>query len=487
MHAVVGLVAYNACFLGAGYGVLALLGRRGTLADAGLAFLLGVVVLLILMSVLATWGYVARIPVFLAATAACAIPAAIRLRRLAPPRLALRFPFRRPRWSDLPVAVFSVAVAVYAFVLLRVATVKPLAEWDAWAMWTMKAKALIVYGNLGVADFVGAAHPDYPLLVPMLQAFAFRFMGQINTELVHVEYALLVLAFAAAVCRVVSLRVGLAAASAWALYVLLLPGLEVNVPDALGDVPVAVFASLAAFAFALWLRDRRRAWLGMYSIFGAGAVWSKNEGLSALVVIAVLGVLLSIARPLARNIVPPLLASVAIYVLLLPWTFWTNAQGIGHDRNLTAGLHPSLLVREHARAIHSLEDLWSQLGNADTWLFLPYLTVLLVVVALIRRTGVRVALFSLLVPIGLLGSYVVVYTISTDPLGLDWYLATSSSRVITSVGLIAATLLPVQILTLVETADAEAPAAQPFPSTWRTREYDHARWRKSPIVRFPEK
>src|SRR5581483_7524098 len=100
MHAVVGLVAYNLCFVAAGYGLLALVGRRGSLADAGLAYLLGLAALLIAMSALATWGYVAGRPVFIVAAAAFAVPA-LRPRRLAswrPQRL------RRPRPADLALA-----------------------------------------------------------------------------------------------------------------------------------------------------------------------------------------------------------------------------------------------------------------------------------------------------------------------------------------------------------------------------------------------
>jgi hypothetical protein len=454
MRALAGLVAYNLCFVAAGYGVLGALRRRLGPGDAGLAYLLGLAALLISVSALATFGHVAGIPVFLMLTGLCASGLLVHWYRSPRPGLAWPHrPFlgdRRPSWSALGLIVFGLATVAYGVVLVRVSTVRWLTEWDAWSMWTMKAKALIVYGNLDIADWIGYGHPDYPILVPMLQSFTFRFIGTMNTELVHVEYALITLAFVATVWRVLSGRLGAAVGAAWALYVLLLPGLEVNVPDALGDVPVAIFASLAAFAFALWLRDRTKDWLCLYAIFGAAAVWTKNEGLSALVMIALVGVLLSIKRPVVRNVLPPVVASLAIYVLYLPWTEWTKAQGIGHDRNLAAGLHPLLLIREHARAFHALSDLWGQLSTVDTWFALPYLSLLLGVVALIRRRDRRLAVFSVLVPAGLFLSYILVYTISTDPLGLDWYLATSSSRVVTSVGLILATLLPVQVLALVE-------------------------------------
>ena len=450
MHAIAGLVAYNLCFVAAGYGVLAVLRRQLALGDAGLAYLLGLAVLLISVSVLATSGHVVGIPAFLALTGLFASGLLVHWHRGMRPTLKRpRLGDRRPAWTAVWLLVFGVAAIAYGAVLLRASTVAPLTEWDAWAMWTMKAKALIVYGNLGVADWI-AAHPDYPILVPMLQSFAFRFMGAMNTQVLHVQYALITLAFVATIWRLLSGRLGAAVAAAWALYALLLPGLEVNVPDALGDVPVAIFASLAAFAFAFWLKDRSTDWLYLYAIFGAAALWTKNEGLSAVMMIAVVGILASIRRPLVRNVLPPVAASLSIYVLFLPWTEWMKSQGIGHDRNLAAGLHPVLLLRERARAAHALSDLWSQLSSVDTWFALPYLSLLLVVAALVAGRDRRLAVFALLVPAGLLLSYVVIYTISTDPLGLDWYLSTSSSRVVTSVGLILVALLPVQVLALVE-------------------------------------
>ena len=470
MHLITGVVAYNLCFALAGYGVLAALGRRPALGDAGLAYLTGVAVLLVPASALVTAGYVSSIPVFLAFTAFFACGLLIRGRpqiRWSAREVIASARSWRPSYSTLSRAIFSAAVGAYGLVLVRLSAVYPNSAWDAWGMWTMKAKALIVYGNLHVADFAAESHPDYPILVPMLQSFSFRFMGQINTEVVHVQYALLALAFVATIWRTMNARLGVAAAAAWALYALLLPGFEANVPDALGDVPVGIFASLAAFAFAMWLKEGRgREWLPLYIFFGAAAVWSKNEGLSAVLIVALVGVLVSIKRPFVRSVVPPVLASAAIYLLFLPWLEWTKANGIGHDRNLSAGLHPVLLIRDHSRATRALSDLWGQLSNLDTWFALPYLSLLLVFVAVVRGRNRRLAMFALLVPAGLLLSYVVIYTISTDPLGLGWLLSTSSSRIVTSVGLIAVALLPVQALTILEPRGlASANGSEEVPDT----------------------
>lgn len=456
MHAVTGLVAYNGCFVVAGHGVLRLLGRRVGPGALALAFLVGVAVLLVVTSSLATFGYVAGIPAFvvLALLPGAVDLLVVRRRRVDSAGLA---PPRRPRLafsirSLLVPLVFGSAVAVYGGALLRRAAVKPLSEWDAWAMWTMKAKALITYGNLGTADHIGA-HVDYPILVPMLQALFFRFLGELNTQLVHLEYAFIVLAFVVAVWHCVGPMIGAAAGGAWAIYALLLPGFQANVPDALGDVPVAVFASLAAFSLACWLREGEEpAWLPLFVIFGSAALWSKNEGLSAVVMIALVGTAVSARRPFRRYLFPPLLASAAVYASFLPWIWWKRDQGIEGDRNLVSIFHPVALFHDHARAVQAFNDLWGQLSAQGVWLDLPYLVLTLGLVALARRRGGRLAAFALLVPAGLLGTYVLVYAVATDPLGLGWLLATSSTRVVTTVGLIGVALLPLQLSSLLDAA-----------------------------------
>lgn len=439
MRELIGLLAFNLCLLGAGYGVLAVLPGSPRVADVGLAFCAGFALLLVAASALATAGVVVGSFAFALLAAAATAPAAWAA-------WSARARVRMPRLPTLTrehgvVALILTPAALYAATLFAVARVDLLDEWDAWSMWTMKAKALVVFGDLGVANGIGAAHPDYPILIPMMQSLLFRFMGSFDTQLVHVEYVVLLLAFAGAAWRLVSGVLRPVAAAGWLLYVLMIPGLERNVPDALADVPVALFAALVVLTSALWLGRRDPQLLVFAGLFAAAALWIKNEGAAAIAVTGAACILLGVRRPLRQSLLPPVAAFGAAGVSFLPWVAWRRANGIGGDTDLSQGLDISFLADRHDRSVDTAVYFWDQLADVGRWLGAPYILVGLAVVALLARRPARVVGFALLVPVGLLGFYVWVYTVHDDPLGLQWLLETSSSRVITTVALIGATMI----------------------------------------------
>jgi energy-converting hydrogenase Eha subunit A len=151
VHVLIGLVGINVCFLVWGYRLLALLRWQPGIRDCGLAYCAGVGALSTAASVLAVLGHVPGLALTVAVTAVLALPSVFAARR------------RRPSWRWSPptgesvaAGLVGLAVATYAVTLLRAAYVRPLQEWDAWAIWTVKAKGLVTLGGLGSADFVGA-------------------------------------------------------------------------------------------------------------------------------------------------------------------------------------------------------------------------------------------------------------------------------------------------------------------------------------------
>ena len=439
MHAVGGLALLNLAFLGGGYGVLRALGRRITAADAGLAFCIGFAVLGIGASLLAVAGYVPGVAAFLVLAAAAASPLAPLARGLRRPRL--RRPSLRPSLATAVTTVLVAVTAVYAIATLVVASVKFLDEWDAWSMWTLKAKGLVVFGNLGTADFAGSAHPDYPILVPVIQSLVFRFIGSFDTQLVHVEHALLPIAFAGALARLLHRRLPSPALAVVALVVLVAPGVARNVPDALADVPVAIFVSLAGLALGLWLLDRRPSWLPLFVIFAAAATWTKDEGAASVAGMAVAAAPLAVRRPVIRSLAPLIAAVTAVVLVLLPWEVWKSVKGATYDTNLRQGLSLRFIgTRGHAAA-RAIDAMWGQLGDVRLWLAIPYILIAVVIAAFLLRRGRRLALFSVLAPTLAFLLYVWVYAIRTDPLGITWTLDTTVTRVTTSIGLLAAALL----------------------------------------------
>ena len=165
-------------------------------------------------------------------------------------------PHRRPARV---VVALQAAVGLIVVLLLIDAAYRPLAEWDAWAMWTMKAKAITLLGGLDAGVFAGVPyhhlHLDYPLLLPAVEAMGFRFMGSIDTQVIHLQAALLMAALLVSLPRLLADRVPVVVAWASALLIGVAPSLVDQASAGLADAPLAVFFAMAAVFGWRWIAD----------------------------------------------------------------------------------------------------------------------------------------------------------------------------------------------------------------------------------------
>jgi hypothetical protein len=263
---------------------------------------------------------------------------------------------------------------------------------------------------------------------------------------VHVEYALLVIAFAGAMWRLLAERSTAIVGAAAALGLLMLPALETNVPDAQADVPLAVFAALAAFFLADWIAGRDRSSLLLFAAFGALAGWTKNEG-SMLVLALGLIAAIACADRRWRTTMITLLAATAALLATAPWRVWTARHGIHVDTPLLSGLHPGYLRSRLPRTGTIADDFWQHLGDAHAWFAAPYLLAVLSLVVFASRSR-RLAIFSAGAPVLAFALFVWAYMIRNDPLGLRWLLDTSTARTTLSIGLVSIVLVFFQIAAL---------------------------------------
>jgi hypothetical protein len=443
----IGLVTLNVLVLIWGYALLAAAGRSVSLLDGGLAFCAGLGGLSLAACLTAIAGHVPGWVAVSAATLPIAVwlgwanratwaHRTIRSRRPTPPRA-----------EGLAAMLVGLVASGYSVLLVRDAYVRPLAEWDAWAIWTVKAKALVTFGHIGAVSAVGA-EPAYPPLVPMLQSLVFRFVGSPNSQVVHVEYALLVVAFAAAMWRLLAERASHLVGAVAALAVLMLPAFRRNVPEALADVPLAVFAALAAFFLAAWIADRRGGSLVLFAAFGAFAGWTKNEGTMLVAVLGLIAMGASVSRRPRTTLLPMVATAVALGATA-PWRLWTAVHDLHVDTPLSEGLHLTYLRGRFSRADTIALDFWNHIGNAHAWFSAPYLLVALSVLVFTKSSR-RLALFSVGVPAAAFGAFVWAYMIRNDPLGVRWLLDTSSSRTTLSIGLIAFVLAFFELTTLLD-------------------------------------
>ncbi len=427
---VAGLLGANALIFVVGLGLLPWLGVarswRQLLARCGLAYLCGLVVVGILAAHLAlvhvTFGW----PALALVASVSAVSGAWHLRGNERPE------WTRPRWPALAaVGALTALLVEYA----RAFAVAPLNRYDAWAIWALKGHALYAFGWADPTVFAGSeyrfANLDYPLLLPSLESVDFHAMGAFDTRLLHLQFLLFLVAALAALGTVLAGRVH--PLLLWALLgaVALAPAVFDQLLTAYADLPLALVFAVGVVAAARWLLTDERWALALATLCFAGALLTKNEG--TLFVAAAFAGLFAAAYARWRVLALAVAVDVA---LLLPWKLYVRAHHLSDiNYNLTDSFHPHKL----GVGPIAFRTLAGQMLDPRQWGLLA--PVFLVVLAFAVLRGERaLALFAAV-------------TVLLSWLGLSWiyvishfeyssYLGSTKRRVVASVVLAAAALIP---------------------------------------------
>jgi hypothetical protein len=396
---VVGLVALNAMLLGAGAMLLWGLGAWHSWSDlvrlAGVSFLVGVSSLSVLLTLAIVFGVpfgLATMVVAAAAVAAVGLTLGIlrgntrpRGFRMAPPTLVT--------------AVVVAAMVVYFEALFRSARIAFFTELDAWWVWTIRAKALYFFGDLGGDELVRVGETwdrTYPPAVPLLQGQAFEAMGSADAVTLHLQQWFLALGFAAAVVGLLWHRVRPAILLPSVLLVLVLPGFTERVTWVTADTLVAYLASIAAVQLYLWIEDGASWRLWSSTLLLAGVALTKREGLIVLVIIVAAALVTSF--PQRRRMWPRLAVAGALAVALsASWRFGLASRGVADGP--TEGFLGFL--DDPGRGLDAVELILLSLVD-PTWLGFAFLVAVAVAVAFtlgVRAPAVFATTLAVLFPL----------------------------------------------------------------------------------------
>jgi hypothetical protein len=338
----------------------------------------------------------------------------------------------RPKWPALGAAAALLALLVeYA----RAFAVAPLNRYDAWAIWALKGHALYAFGWADPAVFAGSeyrfANLDYPLLLPSLEAVDFRAMGAFDTRLLHLQFLLILVAALAGLGTILAGRVH--ALLLWTVLgaVALAPAVFDQLLTAYADLPLALVFAVGLAAAGRWLLTDERWALAVATLCFAGVLLLKNEG--TLFVAAAFAGLFAGAYRRWRALAVAAAVDVA---LLLPWKLYVRVHDLTDiNYKLTDSFHPHKL----GVGPIAFRTLGAQMLDPRQWgLLAPIFVVTLLVAAL--RGGRSLALFAgvtvLLSWLGLSWIYVISHFEYSS------YLDSTKSRVVASVVLGAAALVP---------------------------------------------
>jgi len=235
------------------------------------------------------------------------------------------------RWVWMGWIGLAVAAAFWAGSVVQTSKAVPQGDWDAWAIWNMRAKFLAADGKWTGAispELVGRRHPEYPLLWSGVVAKAWSWTGRTGDSLAPtVAGALASAGLASLLLSGLWVMRGAASGLMAVLLLMTTASFWQYSPAQYADIPVALFM-LAALCCAVLAESR--GWdaetMALSGALASMAAWTKDEG---VVFLGALGVVLLAAarrRALIWAVVAlPVLLAFAGFKLLLapPFAAWS--------------------------------------------------------------------------------------------------------------------------------------------------------------------
>ncbi|HET9674275.1 MAG TPA: hypothetical protein VFP31_05635 [Gaiellaceae bacterium] len=319
-----------------------------------------------------------------------------------------------PLWSRL----VGAGALVLALVLLAHAwstyEIRPLLEWDGWAIWGTKARALYEFGGATGPVFTSDAYLplQHPLLLPALEATDFRAMGVYDPTVVHVQLLLLAVGFLLAFVALLRDRVPFLLVGTTVLAVLAAEPVLKQLSTNLADVPLALFVALGLVGLGRWLATAERWPLVAGTLFLGAAALTKSEGL-----FFALAALLAVAPFTWRRWRELGAATLALVAIVLPWRLFVELHGLPLvEYRFRNAFSPSYLSDHSDRVRPAADGLLDQIFTSDWGLLVPLFAAALVTAILARRYALAgfAALWAVLSFLGL----VLIYWISVIPIDL---------------------------------------------------------------------
>jgi len=339
----------------------------------------------------------------------------------------------RNRW---PVALALLALAVVGASAAKAwlqLEASPFGDWDAWAIWNLRARFLAHPSPLwrnAFTEELAWTHPDYPLLLPASVARGWVLDSAISMRVPIVLATVFTAATVALVAASLYERRG-AAGAVLGLSLLLVPAFILNGVSQLADVPLGFFIVLAVVLLAA--RPSSAATLGLAGLAMGMAAWTKNEGLVVAGMLPCLYVLLvfhrsglATAHGAATDIIVglgPMLVVLALFKIFL-----------APDNELVSGLQrPGVLTywSDQARVSFIARYMTNEGAWWGGWLVLS--PMLLIPVVALAPTGLRrdrsaaVTAAGMLI-IGQLAVFFAIYVMT--PYGVAWHTESSWSRLV---------------------------------------------------------
>lgn len=315
------------------------------------------------------------------------------------------------------------------------ALVKPEDSFDAIGNFAFKAKMFFESGRIPFELFLNKnmdiQHGDYPLFVPLSQAWTYMFIGGWNDLLVKALFpmffvALLIILYFT-LRRITGNRLALVAA----FFMATIPHFLNYATIGYADFALAMFYSASFFYLFLWIAYKREnKYLLLAAVLSILAIWAKNEGaLLSLINISILLLFVILERKeITTNEMRGIACfSIAVIAAGMLWFVFIHSVGLSNEFINKDTLKGSLVIKNLGRIPLILNDYQKHVFGPKKWNI--SLLVFFAGLILYFKTAFKgyTKYITLSILFAFLG-YGVFYLIT--PLEIKYHLQTAGSRVL---------------------------------------------------------
>jgi hypothetical protein len=345
-------------------------------------------------------------------------------------------------WSWLlPVALLAAASMALALFLDTSAS-DPYGNWDAWAIWNLRAKLLAQHDAswrnafapaLNQLAGAGATHGDYPLLLSGYIARCWSLLGSVDDPAVPIAVAgLFSFATVGLIAGGLAVLRGWNAATLGGLVLLGTATFLLDSPWQCADVPLGFYYLAVFVLFFVFMDSPSRSRLPVLAGLALGcAAWTKDEGMLFAVVAGccfVASLFLAKKGGSGRTLVLLAAGAIPALAVVLYFKIFLAPKGIWAPLTVSAALHKMTDLSRYSQIIKTL---WDEILVLGSGIAHPAVGLAILAVCLgVPKSRLRepVVITSFVALLATFAGYVFSYVVT--PLDLTWHLQTSVGRLL---------------------------------------------------------
>ena len=326
----------------------------------------------------------------------------------------------------------TLTISLMAFILL--AGTNPHGEWDAIAIWNLKARFIFRSGfNWDMVFSTHIAHPDYPLLVPLSIVRLWTYIGKETAAVPPLISGLFVFGTVGLLVTGITIAKGRRQGYLGGMVLLAIPFFFKLGTFLYADVPYAFFLLATIILLHIYGRSARKepSFLIMAGITASLAAWTKNEGLLFMAAIIVVFLITRILwrKPVAKEMILFVLGSLPIMSVIIYFKVMFT-----HENDLLVAVSSGLILErltDLSRYMTILAFFVKSIIDFGDWNILPLVlfVYLILMVFFMPRDNYTEFIFPALTVIVMTAGYFFVY-VAFSPYDLLWHLHTSLDRLI---------------------------------------------------------